>query len=51
MDAFLAIVSKRELRRYAVDLRSLSRGRGTFHAVHDRYDVLPDHLVPSAPAG
>ena len=39
-----ALVPTSELRRYAIDLRSLSRGRGTFHAVHDRYDVLPDQV-------
>jgi hypothetical protein len=40
-----ALVPTSELRRYAVDLRSLSRGRGTFHAEHDRYDVLPENLA------
>jgi elongation factor G len=44
-----ALVPTSELRRYAVDLRSLSRGRGTFHATHDRYDVLPEHLAPTSP--
>jgi elongation factor G len=39
-----ALVPTSELRRYAVDLRSLSRGRGTFRATHDHYDVLPDNL-------
>ena len=27
--------------RYAVDLRSMTGGRGSFEAVHDHYDVLP----------
>ena len=33
-----------EIQRYAVDLRSMTGGRGTFAAVHDHYDVLPAHL-------
>ena len=34
-----------ELLRYAVDLRSLTGGRGPFTIAHDHYDVLPAHLV------
>jgi elongation factor G len=34
-----------EITRYAVDLRSMTGGRGSFHAVHDHYDVLPSHLA------
>ena len=34
-----------ELRRYAVDLRSRTGGRGAFSARHDHYDVLPPNLV------
>ncbi len=34
-----------ELVRYAVDLRSLTGGRGRFSIEHDHYDVLPSHLV------
>ena len=34
-----------ELVRYAVDLRSLTGGRGRFTIDHDHYDVLPAHLV------
>ena len=34
-----------ELLRYAVDLRSMTGGRGRYTAVHDHYDVLPSHLV------
>lgn len=40
-----ALVPERELVRYAVDLRSLTGGRGRFTAEHDHYDVLPPHLV------
>jgi elongation factor G len=34
-----------EITRYAVDLRSLTGGRGRFTARHDRYDVLPSSLL------
>ncbi|MBI2708561.1 MAG: elongation factor G [Actinobacteria bacterium] len=40
-----ASVPSSELARYATDLRSLTGGRGRFTATHDRYDVLPAHLV------
>ncbi|HEX6424279.1 MAG TPA: elongation factor G [Acidimicrobiales bacterium] len=40
-----ALVPTSEIRRYAIELRSLTGGRGRFHAEHDHYDVLPPHLV------
>ena len=40
-----ALVPTSEIQRYAVELRSLTGGRGRFHATHDHYDVLPTHLV------
>jgi elongation factor G len=40
-----ATVPTSEVMRYAVDLRSMTGGRGRFKAVHDHYDVLPAHLV------
>jgi elongation factor G len=43
----IATVPDAELRRYAIDLRSLTSGRGRFHAQHDHYDPLPAHLVES----
>ncbi len=39
-----------ELTRYAIDLRSMSGGRGSFESQHDHYDVLPAHLVDAAAA-
>lgn len=36
-----------ELQRYAMDLRAMTAGRGTFWSHHDHYDVLPSHLVPA----
>jgi elongation factor G len=40
-----ALVPAGEIKRYAVDLRSMTGGRGSFEAVHDHYDVLPQHLT------
>jgi len=40
-----AMVPAAEIRRYAVDLRSMTGGRGSFVAVHDHYDVLPSQLA------
>jgi elongation factor G len=40
-----AFVPSAELVRYAIDLRSVTGGRGRFHAEHSHYDVLPAHLV------
>ncbi|HEX6658498.1 MAG TPA: elongation factor G, partial [Ilumatobacter sp.] len=41
----VALVPAAEVQRYAVDLRSMTGGRGTFVAVHDHYDLLPNHLI------
>jgi elongation factor G len=40
-----ALVPTSEIMRYAIDLRSLTGGRGRFKATHDHYDILPSHLV------
>ncbi len=40
-----AVVPQSELLRYAVELRSLTGGRGRFAAEHDHHDVMPSHLV------
>jgi elongation factor G len=40
-----ATVPAAEVRRYAVELRSLSGGRGRFHVEPAGYEPLPDHLV------
>jgi len=40
-----ALVPTSEIQRYAIDLRSLTGGRGRFRAEHDHYDVLPAHLT------
>ncbi len=46
----VAYVPTAELLRYAVDLRSMTRGRGSFRAEHDHYDVLPSNLISRAKA-
>ena len=40
----VAMVPTSELLRYAIDLRSLTGGRGRFTSRHDHYDLLPQHL-------
>jgi elongation factor G len=44
-----ASVPTAEVLRYAVDLRSLTHGRASFSARHDRYEAVPGHLVASLP--
>ncbi|MGH9124461.1 MAG: elongation factor G [Acidimicrobiales bacterium] len=39
-----AQVPTSELLRYAIDLRSITGGRGRFSVEHDHYDPLPQHL-------
>jgi elongation factor G len=39
-----ALVPTSEILRYAIDLRSMTGGRGRFAAEHDHYDVLPQNL-------
>jgi elongation factor G len=50
LNEIAALVPTAELGRYAIDLRSMTGGRGRFTAQHDHYDVLPDHLVDKAKA-
>lgn len=45
-----ALVPAGELLRYAIDLRSMTGGRGRFSVQHHHYDVLPSHLVDKAKA-
>lgn len=40
-----ALVPRVEAQRYAIDLRALTGGRGTFHLRHDRYEVVPAPLL------
>ena len=43
-----ALVPAAELLRYAVELRSMTGGRGRFSVQHHHYDMLPPHLVDKA---
>jgi elongation factor G len=45
-----ALVPTSEVLRYAIDLRSLTGGRGRFTARHDHYDLLPAHLLDKVAA-
>jgi elongation factor G len=40
-----ALVPTSELARYAIDLRSMTGGRGNFTVEHAHYEVLPTHLL------
>ncbi len=40
-----ALVPTAEVLRYAIDLRSITGGRGRFSVRHDHYDLVPAHLV------
>ena len=46
----VAHVPTAEIGRYALDLRSMTAGRGRFTATHDHYDPVPAHLVDKAKA-
>jgi len=41
----VVLVPTSEIRRYAIDLRSRTSGRGRFHAQFDHYEPLPPNLV------
>ncbi len=45
-----AEVPQLEIVRYAIDLRSMSHGTGTFHRRFLRYEPLPPHLSAKVPA-
>ncbi len=45
-----ALVPTAETLRYAIELRSLTGGRGSFTIAHSHYDVLPSHLTDQAKA-
>ncbi|MGP0030468.1 MAG: elongation factor G [Acidimicrobiales bacterium] len=52
LQTITAFAPSAELTRYAVDLRALTGGRGSFTASYDHYDAVPDHLTASiAPSG
>ena len=40
-----ATVPQSEMLRYAIDLRSISRGRGTFEIEQSHYEEVPAHVA------
>ncbi len=40
-----ATVPEHEMLRFALDLRSITQGRGTFHQKFSHYDEMPQHLA------
>ena len=46
----VALVPTSEVLRYAIDLRSLTQGRGRFSIKHSHYDPVPSHLVDKVTA-
>ena len=40
-----ALVPTGEIQRYAIDLRSLTGGRGRFSSDHDHYDTVPANIA------
>jgi elongation factor G len=45
-----ALVPTSEIIRYALDLRSITAGRGRFVATHDHDEILPNNLVSKVKA-
>lgn len=46
----VALVPTSEVLRYAIDLRSMTAGRGRFSIKHSHYDPMPSHLVDKVAA-
>jgi elongation factor G len=46
----VALVPTSEVLRYAIDLRSMTAGRGRFSIQHSHYDPMPSHLVDKVAA-
>jgi elongation factor G len=47
----VAHVPTSEVLRYAIDLRSMTGGRGRFSISHSHYDPVPAHLVDKVVGG
>jgi elongation factor G len=41
----VAMVPTSEILRYAIDLRSMTHGRGSFSSTHSHYDPVPTHVA------
>jgi elongation factor G len=46
-----ALVPQSEMTRYAIDLRSMTQGRGAFTMTFDHYEEVPPHLAEKVIAG
>ena len=46
----VALVPTSEILRYAIDLRSITGGRGRFTISHSHYDPVPAHLADKVAA-
>jgi elongation factor G len=46
----VALIPTSEILRYAIDLRSITGGRGRFAMQHSHYDPMPAHLVDKVAA-
>ena len=46
----VALVPTSEILRYAIDLRSMTQGRGRFTVKHSHYDPVPSHLADKVAA-
>jgi elongation factor G len=46
----VALAPTAELTRYAVDLRALTGGRGSFTVSYDHYDAVPEHIAATIAA-
>jgi elongation factor G len=44
MQLVRAVVPQAEMLRYATDLRSITRGRGTFRSEFSHYEEVPAHI-------
>jgi elongation factor G len=47
----VAMVPTSEILRYAIDLRSMTHGRGSFSVTHSHYDPVPSHVTDKITAG
>jgi elongation factor G len=47
----VASVPTSEILRYAIDLRSMTHGRGRFEVAHSHYDPVPTHLAAAVTGG
>ena len=45
------MVPTSEILRYAIDLRSMTHGRGRFSVTHSHYDPVPAHVTDKITAG